>query len=34
MVVATKKRLESFRLKSDALYFSLYNGKLMWGEGL
>ncbi len=34
IIAATQKRLENFRQKSDAFYFSLYNGKVMWGEGL
>ena len=34
IVIATPKGLEHFREKSDAFYFSLYNGKLLWGEGL
>src|SRR3989344_8862959 len=31
VVVATSERLEGFREKSDAFYFSLYNGRLMGG---
>jgi predicted nucleotidyltransferase len=34
VVIATPERLEHFRVKSDSFYFSLYNGKLLWGEGL
>jgi predicted nucleotidyltransferase len=34
LVAATPQRLEGFRKKSDAFYYSLYNGKLMRGEGL
>ncbi|HIH29999.1 TPA: hypothetical protein HA243_01250 [Candidatus Micrarchaeota archaeon] len=34
IIAATPKRLENFRAKSDAFYFSIYNGKIMWGEGL
>ncbi len=34
IVIASPKRLERFREKSDAFYFSLYNGKVLWGEGL
>jgi predicted nucleotidyltransferase len=34
MFIATPARLSRLREKSDAFYFSLYNGKLLWGEGL
>jgi len=34
ITVVTPQRLEYFKQKSDAFYFSLYNGILMWGEGL
>ncbi|MBI5035829.1 hypothetical protein HZC09_00655 [Candidatus Micrarchaeota archaeon] len=32
--IATPERLERFREKSDAFYFSLYHGILLWGEDL
>lgn len=34
LTVATPKRLEHFREKSDAFYFSLYNAITLWGDGL
>lgn len=34
ITIATPERLEHFREKSDAFYFSLYNGIILWGEGL
>lgn len=34
IIIATPETLEHFRRKSDAFYFSLYNGRLLWGEGL
>lgn len=34
LIAATPQRLKSLREKSDSFYFSLYNGKIMWGEGL
>ena len=34
IIIATPERLEHFREKSDSLYFSLYNGIILWGEGL
>ncbi|MFH1285606.1 MAG: nucleotidyltransferase domain-containing protein [Candidatus Micrarchaeota archaeon] len=34
IVFATPERLENFRKKSDAFYFSLYCGKILWGENL
>ena len=33
IVIASSERLKRFREKSDAFYFSLYNGRLLWGEG-
>ncbi len=34
IIAATPKRLEGFKKKSDSFYFSLYNGKAIWGDGL
>ncbi len=34
IVIATPERMEHFRKKSDAFYFSLYNGRFLWGEEL
>ena len=34
IVAATPKRMAAFREKSDAFYFSLYNGQVLWGDGL
>jgi len=34
IVVATPQRLLRLREKSDAFYFSLYNGRILWGEAL
>ncbi len=34
IVVATHQRLQRLREKSDAFYFSLYNGKILWGDSL
>lgn len=34
IVVATPERMRHFREKSDAFYFALYNGRMLWGEGL
>jgi predicted nucleotidyltransferase len=34
IVAATPKRLLHLREKSDAFYFSLYNGKVLWGDPL
>jgi predicted nucleotidyltransferase/DNA-directed RNA polymerase subunit H (RpoH/RPB5) len=34
IVIATPERMKHFREKSDAFYFSLYNGRILWGEGL
>ncbi|MCK4318948.1 nucleotidyltransferase domain-containing protein [Candidatus Micrarchaeota archaeon] len=34
LTIATPERLKHFREKSDAFYFSLYNGIILWGEGL
>ncbi len=34
IIVATPERLEHLHEKSDSFYFSLYNGILLWGEGL
>ncbi len=34
IVAATPERLENLREKSPAFYYSLYNGKVMEGEGL
>ncbi|MFH1199782.1 MAG: nucleotidyltransferase domain-containing protein [Candidatus Micrarchaeota archaeon] len=34
VVIASSQRLARLREKSDAFYFSLYNGRVLWGEGL
>lgn len=34
VIIATPERMKHFREKSDAFYFSLYNGRILWGEGL
>ena len=34
ITTATPERLKHFREKSEAFYFSLYNGLILWGEGL
>lgn len=34
LVFATPQRLKNLREKSDAFYYSLYNGKILWGEAL
>lgn len=34
LIVATPERLEHFKVKSEAFYFSLYNGRHLWGEAL
>lgn len=34
ITITTPERLEHFLEKSEAFYFSLYNGRILWGEGL
>jgi len=34
IVIATPQRLLRLREKSDAFYFSLYNGRILWGDPL
>ncbi|MFH1448245.1 MAG: nucleotidyltransferase domain-containing protein [Candidatus Micrarchaeota archaeon] len=34
IVIATPERLKHFQEKSDSFYFSLYHGRILWGEGL
>ena len=34
LTIATGERLEQFKKKSEAFYYSLYSGKTLWGEAL
>lgn len=34
IIIVSPESLKHLREKSDAFYFSLYNGRVVWGEGL